>query len=218
MKTIFLDLDGTLIDSSKGLIGSFEYMFNTLGKPIPAKEDLQLYLGPVLKWSLEHLYHMELDLIPKACDIYHERYDSIGVYEYDVFEGVPEMLRELKDTGADIYIATAKGKHSARAEMEKEGLDELFAGMYGAIHERNITRKEQILGVALEEREIDATKAVMVGDRGSDILAGKLHHMTTVAALYGFGSEEELMAKEPDYAVRSVEELKELLLKLVEEK
>ena len=217
MKDIFLDLDGTLIDSSKGLLESFAYVFEQLGKETPSREELQLYLGPVLKWSLKHLYHMEPELIPRACEIYHERYDAVGVYEYTVFPGTPQMLKKLKQAGANLYIATAKDRSNAEVEMREEGLTDLFAGMYGAGSGASIVKKEQVLAKALEERGIRGSEAVMVGDRGSDLQAGRIHGMVTIAALYGFGSKEELLGENPDYAVRSVEELEALLLKLVKE-
>ena len=120
MKHIFLDLDGTLIDSSKGLLESFSYIFKKMGKPIPTREELQLYLGPVLKWSLENLYHMEPELIPEACKLYHSRYDAVGVYEYEVFPGIPQMIENLYAAGAKLYIATAKDRNNARVEMREE--------------------------------------------------------------------------------------------------
>jgi len=216
IKHIFFDMDGTIIDSSSGLMSSFEYMFQKINRPAPPRSELKKYLGPVIIWSLEHYYHLEPELIKPAREFYYEHYTKIGVHDYKIYDGVKDMKARLSGAGKRMYIATAKDCEMAEIEMKEQHMFEYFEGIFGAVYEKQIFKKEQVLELAMKEHNIIGTECVMVGDRGTDIIGGKEHGMTTVAVLYGFGEREELEETHPDYTVETVEQLEKLLAGLVE--
>ena len=79
MNTVIFDLDGTLSDSSEGIVRSINYALPKLGfKELP-KEELLQYIGPHLTSIFETLTgKKDDDFLIRAISIFRERYFSIG--------------------------------------------------------------------------------------------------------------------------------------------
>ena len=116
-----------------------------------------------------------------------------GWKENSVYEGIPEVLKQLKDAGAHLYIATSKPEPFAKRIAEHFGLDGYFDRIAGATLDERITGKGQVIQMLLEElADIPVSNIVMVGDREHDVLGAKEHGIACVGVLYGYGSRAEL--------------------------
>ena len=129
----------------------------------------------------------------QAIKAYREYFTDRGWKENSVYEGIPEVLKQLKDAGAHLYIATSKPEPFAKRIAEHFGLDGYFDRIAGATLDERITGKGQVIQMLLEElADIPVSKIVMVGDREHDVLGAKEHGIACVGVLYGYGSRAEL--------------------------
>ncbi|HID25424.1 MAG TPA: HAD family hydrolase, partial [Thermoplasmata archaeon] len=119
MRAFFFDLDGTLIES-KGIIS--ELINETLMEfgYAPFTEDEMLASIGIL---LEGLFSLKADkeIVPKMCQCYVDKYLKTGLQKMKTYEGVVELLRELKDDKIKMGIVTTKSEEEAKQVTEHFG-------------------------------------------------------------------------------------------------
>ena len=125
-KTIFFDLDGTLTDSGEGILKSLEYAFRELGFEVPDMKTLRMFIGPPLVTSFREYVNFDDETTEKAILKYRERYVVKGIYENSPYEGIPELLEELKNKGCRLAIATTKPEHMAKTVTDHYDLTKYF--------------------------------------------------------------------------------------------
>ena len=185
---VFFDLDGTLTDSSAGIIGSVHHALRRAGLPVP-EEDLAWLIGPPIQESLTTLVGAEGHA--QVFANYRERYDEVGWRENEPYAGIGELLDELAGSGHTLYVATAKPRVFAERILEHADLRRHFSRVFGSELDGVRTRKDELLRWARREFGIDGP-AVMVGDRRYDIEGARANGMRSVGVTWGFGSRREL--------------------------
>jgi len=197
--TLFFDLDGTLSDPSDGITRCIQHALECLGRPYPPKAELVQYIGPPLRWTFPKLLGSDEEaLIDAAVRYFRERFTDVGLFENEVYPGVREMLEKLHGDGHELYVVTSKPTIYAGRIIEHFGFDRFFLKVFGPQLDGRFDEKSELIGFILRERSIDPNGAIMIGDRARDIESGKAHGTRTIGVTYGFGSEAEIRAAEPD--------------------
>ena len=188
---VIFDLDGTLADSSQGILWSFRATLDRIG--VEAREDqLRELIGPPLGESFRILGVDEED-IDDVVALYREYYAERGVYEARLYDGVASTLKELSDQGVGLAVATAKRVDFARQMLASMGIADFFDEIAGASVDLRITSKFDVMAQVLNAWKIGGDRDVwMVGDRHYDMVAALAHKVSAVGALWGFGSDLEL--------------------------
>lgn len=214
------DLDGTLTDPREGITKCVQYALHHYGIEEPDLTKLEPFIGPPLTDSFMQFYGFPEKKAWEACEVYRERFIPIGAYENKVFEGVPEMLQQMKEKGIRIAIASSKPEVSVRKILEHFDLMQYFDVVVGSAPDGSHGRKEEIVERALSELGVQAlpdedrySQCAMVGDRKFDICGAKTHGVTAVGVSFGFADEGELEQAGADYIVDSIEEMAQLLMK-----
>ena len=207
---VVFDLDGTLTDSQEGIISATRYALEKMNAPIPENSVLRKFLGPPLLTSFKTHCGMTDEEAQTATDYYREYYVPGGWKKNRVYEGIRPLLQQLKKQGAKLYIATAKPIGICTTILEYFGLAQYFDCIAGALNGEKYPTKDVIIGRALQGAAY--TKAAMVGDRASDLRGAQLFGIDSIAAGYGYGSEEELRGAAPTHYVGSTASLAQLLL------
>ena len=104
-KYLLFDLDGTLTDPVVGITTCVQYALKSFGIEEPDLSKLEPFIGPPLKDSFKEFYNMDDEQAWKAVEKYRERFDEVGIFENEVYKGIPEMLRFLQSKG--FYLAVA---------------------------------------------------------------------------------------------------------------
>jgi len=210
-RALLFDLDGTLTDPSEGITRCIAHALECLGAPVPTAAALHEWVGPPLR-EMFAAYLASEGRGEQALACYRERFGRVGLYENELYPGVPALLAALRAQGTRLFLATGKPQPYARRILEHFGLLDFFALVGGATFDGTISSKAAVIGTLLPHLSAaERASCVMIGDREHDVAGARAHGLPCIAVGYGFGSAAELRACSPDYCVGSVAELHALL-------
>ncbi len=208
-KYILFDLDGTLTDSGEGITKSVVYALEKFGiKEEP--ENVKHFVGPPLKENFMLTYNFTEKQATDAVDFFRERYAPVGIFENYPYEGIKELLKDLKEAGYILLVATSKPHIHAETVLEKFELYQYFDYVLGSELHGSECKTEIMKDVLKKAGVEDLKEAIMVGDTIFDIEGARNVGVEVIAVEYGYGKKEEL--KEADFVVETVSDLKKLLL------
>lgn len=213
-KKILFDLDGTLTDPKVGITTCVQYALEHFGI-YEETDNLKKFIGPPLIDSFMEFYGLTEEQAREATVFYRERFAPIGIYENEVYPGIPEMLSELKDRGIILGVASSKPEPFVNQILKHFELDSYFDIVVGSLLDETRTKKEEVLEEAIRQLggTLEKDECAMVGDRKFDVASAKLYGLTSVGVKFGYAEPGELEKEEPDYIAETVEELKKYLCK-----
>lgn len=212
-EVILFDLDGTLTDSSPGIINSIIYALKKYDITVEDVSTLRRFLGPPLHESFKDFYGFDEKKSMEAVSFYRKYFSTKGLLENKVYDGIPQLLQELVDNGKRLILATSKPQEYTDRIMEHFELAKYFEFIAGSNMDGTRSKKADIIGYALQQCNIaDKSKAVMVGDRMHDIIGAKSVGIDSVGVEYGYGDYEELNNAGATYIAKTVDNLKNILL------
>ena len=192
-QTILFDLDGTLTDPGLGITNSVMYALKKFNIEVEDRSSLYKFIGPPLRESYAKYYHFSDEEITRAVAYYREYFSVKGIYENELYEGIAEMLEQIKDSGRKVVLATSKPEEFAAEILRYFHIDHYFDFVAGSTMDGTRVGKADVIAYALESHGItDLSLAVMVGDREHDILGAGEIGLDSIGVLYGYGSREEL--------------------------
>ena len=142
---------------------------------------------------------------------YREYFGTIGLFENEVYPGIPELLADLKDRGCRLYMATTKPTGFSRQIAERFQLLPYFEIISGSQPSGDNTKAE-VIRHAQDACGVDMARAVMVGDRLYDVEGAHECAIPCIGVCYGYGGRAELEAAGADFLADTVEDLRALLL------
>lgn len=130
-----------------------------------------------------------------------------------MYDGITELLQSLKNAGKRLLVATSKPQPFTDRIMEHFDLAKYFEFVAGSNMDGTRSKKAEVIEYALASGGItDKSNVVMVGDRMHDIIGAKAVGIDSIGVEYGYGDCDELSAAGATYIVKTVEDLKELLM------
>lgn len=208
---LLFDLDGTLTDPMVGITSSVQYALEKFGIHVRYLKELIPFIGPPLAESFQKFYGFSKEDAEKAIQYYREYYAPKGIFENEVYEGIPGMLAHLTEAGFTLLVATSKPTVFARKVLKHFGMEDYFSFVGGSELDGSRTKKAEVISYILKTCGIEAKEAIMIGDRRHDIEGGKACGLESVGVLYGYGTEQELTEAGADYIIRTVAELEDYL-------
>jgi len=212
---VLLDLDGTIIDSEPGVHAALRHALITGFGISPTQAELEEFMGPPLDEVLPRLYGMtDRADIQRFFELYCEVYFHGTEYEFDVYPGMPELIRDLSGAGIVLALATAKPGESAQRILEHAGVLDRFTFVAGSATDGSRQDKADVIAHAFENIEADGSthRIVMVGDRALDARAAGAHGVDSIVVDWGYAPSGELDDCGATHQVGSVTELRALLL------
>ncbi len=207
-KHLIFDLDGTLIDSSDGVVEAVNYSLRQVGAEEQPPEVIKPYIG----YPLEQMY-------PDFTDApYDELYAHFGVKAAEsvvrssvALPHVEKLLERLAGTDLKLAVATTKIRMHVDGIINKLGWGEYFDVIVGGDEAERFKPDPAIFQITLDRLGADPTRTMVVGDTINDVLAAKAVPMAVTAVASPYGNSEELIASEPDHFVQSIDRLPSLL-------
>lgn len=210
-KYLFFDLDGTLTDPMQGITRSVQYALRHFGIDEPDLRKLCPFIGPPLADSFRERYGMSPADAETAVAKYREYYAPKGIFENEIYPGIPELLAATSAAGRVNVMATSKPTPFAEQIAAHFDFAQYFRLISGSTFDGRRTTKADVIRYALDTLEIAPQEAVMIGDRRYDIEGAAETGLASIAVGWGYASPGELEAARPDRFAPDVETLRRLL-------
>ncbi len=190
-KAVIFDLDGTLADTSPGILNSHIHTLKATNLPIPAIDELRKLIGgPLLETYKKAFGFSEEDAV-KAVKIYREYYATEGVNQAEIYDGISQMLENLKNAGCKLMVATLKAQKFARPLLEKLNVAKYFDYICG-VDDNDTKTKTTLLLECIEFAGLPKEDVVLVGDSEFDCEGAKNTKIGFIGVTYGFGYKKEM--------------------------
>lgn len=192
---LYLDLDGTLVDSQEGILASINFALASLGLPQEESVKLRFALGPPMRDIMSSLLAKYGDTrVDSAIELYRAHYKVDGILKCRAYKGISELLSLLRGLNVTSIVVTSKRNEFARRMVSRAfGLDSV-AEIYGTPPDGSLDSKVLQLRHVLEETRDYGQSLAMVGDRREDVIAALENNVRSFGVLWGYGSAEELIS------------------------
>jgi phosphoglycolate phosphatase len=210
IKYILFDLDGTLIDSSVGVVSAVNQALESMGEEPQDPAIIKKFIGCPLRKMFESFSN-------NSFDVFLEKFQYFGKdIITDSAEPLPNVCQVLKRLHADGYlmgIGTTKFRIHLIGIIEKFKWEEYISVAVGGDEVPRVKPAPDIYIKALNLLGGDINNSLVVGDTVNDILAARAAGLPAVGVVSPFGDNGELVASRPDAVIQSIAELPPLLKK-----
>lgn len=180
------DVDGTLLDTTEGVLAAVRYTIAEKGLKPLTQEQLLRFIGPPIQNSFQEAYGLEGEVLQELATVFRNRYKDCELLKAAPYKGIFELLDGLRERDIRIAVATYKRQDYAITLLEHFGFDKYSRIIYGADHENKL-KKVDIIRKCLEDLKIeDYSRAVMIGDSSHDAMGARQVGVDFLGVTYGF--------------------------------
>jgi phosphoglycolate phosphatase-like HAD superfamily hydrolase len=208
---VIFDLDGTLTDSAAGIVASFIHALEAVGAEVPSGDLTTRIVGPPMNNTMAALGLGRRT--EAAVAAYRADYTRRGWAMNTMFDGISELLCDLRAAGVRLAVATSKAEPTATRILQHFGILDCFDVVAGASVDGTRAAKSEVLAHALQQLGPLPERVVMVGDRAHDVEGAAEHGIATIVVGWGYGQSDfdGPVSAAPAAHVATVEELREVL-------
>ena len=185
-KAVLFDLDGTLINTAPGIIACAKQVMTDLGIPLPDDSIMHRFIGPPLPKCFEAVAGCDEETCTRAAKRYKEIFGIHHIEKFKLYDGIVQLLLDLKAAGIKIAVATYKQVPAAYDSLNYFDLTKLFDAVEGSDLNSTFTKGE-IIPHAMDKLGVTAKDCVMIGDSPSDNTGAVDNGCDFIAARYGYG-------------------------------
>lgn len=209
-RVVLFDLDGTLTDSGRGVTYCVQKTLEYMKRPVPPQSILRKFVGPPMFDSFTKLCGMNAEDADFAIRHFRSIYD--GIMGNEIYEGIPELLAELRNAGAILAVATSKPGSMTQIVLKHFHLDGCFDLVSAADESDRGSGKEELILPVLKKTGCAPRDAVMIGDTKFDAGGAVKADTDFIGVLYGFGTRDEMVHAGAETFAEKVRDLYGLLL------
>lgn len=215
-KSVIFDFDGTICDTGEGIKKSAKYALDAFNIPSNDWQTLDCFIGPPLLVTFQEQFNQSAADADLLVQKFRERYTNTGIYECELYNGIKQLLINLKVDGIKIGIASSKPQVFVETLLNKFAIAKYFDSVCATSFAADCESKQNIIARCLKELETEPKDALMVGDRFYDIDGAKADMVDGAGALWGYGSKFEFIECGAKYIVDKVEDIESIALGLYE--
>ena len=193
-KAVIFDLDGTLIDSLPDIFHYVNITLEKFGEKKRAYNEVRAFIGYGAKNLVKKSFGGFIDGedLKERLDFYNREYTASGSPETKLFDGVKEVLIELKNRGYKLAILTNKPQITTEDVYKRYLSDIGFDVVFGAREGVKIKPDPEALNMILTELGVEKENAYFVGDGETDIITAINGCVKPVGVLWGYRNKDEL--------------------------
>lgn len=209
MKTLVIfDLDGTLLNTIHDLGEACNHALRKMGfsqHPIPAYNYM---VGNGVRKLMERAQpDADAETIDRLLEYFREYYDSHNTEHTKPYNGIPELLAELKARGVAIAVASNKYESATRSIVHHYFPDIEFASIQGQVPGRPTKPDPSVIFDILSMHPTPKSQVLYVGDSGVDMEAARRACVESIGVSWGFRPVSELRANLADHIVNQPSEI-----------
>lgn len=209
---VLFDFDGTLANTVPTIIKTARTVLLRHGLTDETLGDVRRLVGPPFPQAYSLVYGFSPEEATQITAEYRAIYTKLGVEGWPLFEGMRELLEDLRAAGRRLGVASSKRMGLVAQALEDNGVADLFDVAFGKPSDDNIS-KAQIIESALDALGAAPDETVMVGDRHHDVDAATACGMPCVGVSFGGATRPgELEDAGACSVAGTVDELRRVLL------
>lgn len=211
MKACIFDLDGTLTNTLESMTYSVNLTLKEMGLSQITKDQCRMFVGNGARVLIEESLKVSGDpkasRIEEGMKIYGRIFDQNCTYHVTPYEGIPEMLKALKDRGIHLAVLSNKPDRQTVKVVKEIFGDNIFD--YAQGQKDGIRRKPAPDGVwyLMEQMQVSKEECLYIGDSEVDVATGKNAGLKTIGVLWGFRDRKTLETAGADHLIERPEEL-----------
>lgn len=211
MKACIFDLDGTLTNTLESMTYSVNLTLKEMGLSQITKDQCRMFVGNGARVLIEESLKVSGDpkasRIEEGMKIYGRIFDQNCTYHVILYEGIPEMLKALKDRGIHLAVLSNKPDRQTVKVVKEIFGDNIFD--YAQGQKDGIRRKPEPDGVwyLMEQMQVSKEGCLYIGDSEVDAATGKNAGLKTIGVLWGFRDRKTLETAGADHLIERPEEL-----------
>ena len=229
MATVIFDWDGTIAESASGITRSVQYALSTVGVEESDVNELTHFIGPPLSVEFKKTYDMSADDIRKAILAFRTRYETEGILECNLYEGIEDLLQDAVERfGMSLAVASSKTESQLHRLVKHFNLESYFDVICGSAPEAEEperiktgkSNKAQVIEKTMHLMEmkygelVKADETYMIGDTIYDMEGASMQGIHSVGVTYGYGQRADLEKYGAETLIHSVDELYDYLYSL----
>lgn len=184
---ILFDVDGTLLNTSKGILSSIDYALDSHGLTLPDSFDRSELIGPPIQKSFARLFpSLSENEIKELSAAFREHYKNVDLLKADFYPSMEYVLKTLFARGYCLGVATYKREDYAVELMHAFGVDRYAKVIHGQDMAGKMT-KADVIRLCIQEAGHTPDTTIMVGDSLSDEEGAKDVGCLFLPVTYGFG-------------------------------
>ena len=211
MKACIFDLDGTLTNTLESMTYSVNLTLEEMGLSKITKDQCRLFVGNgarvLMEKSLKAVGDTDASRIEEGMEIYGRIFDRNCTYHVTPYEGIPEMLKALKDKGIQLAVLSNKPDRQTVKVVKAIFGEELFD--YAQGQKEGIRRKPEPDGVwyLMEQMHVSKEECLYIGDSEVDAATGRNAGLKAIGVLWGFRDRKTLETAGADDLIDRPDEL-----------
>lgn len=199
IKYVLFDLDGTLVDTSEGILESIRLAVEELGIDNINAEDMIRFIGPPLKTAFIEFCGMSSEQAEEVSKVFRKYYNEKGKFACALYPQMRETLSELKQCGYTLVVATSKPTVFAMDILKYLKIEHFFDEIVGSNMDNTRSAKHEVIQYILDKYNVrNLDQVVMIGDKSQDLIGAEKCRIHGIGVTYGFGTYEELAGAKHD--------------------
>lgn len=185
-KSVLFDLDGTLLDTTEGVLESAAHAARQMGYAELPHETMLKFVGPPIQNSFMTHYGADATTAQRAAEIFRDHYKNMALLKAKPYPQMLDVLAELRAHDFRIGVATYKREDYAITLLEHFGIAPFCQSMHGADNFNRLS-KADIVERCILELGAAKSETVLVGDTNHDAKGAAQAGVDFIAVTYGFG-------------------------------
>jgi len=206
---IIFDIDGTILQSNKLIFATFNYVTEKFLRKTTTPEEVIALFGPTEGVIIKQLFE---DNYENVMTDYYQFYKENHSKMAKVFDGITELIDELKSKGILLSIYTGKGKGSTEITLNELGIRDKFDMIVTGDDIEGHKPSPEGVDVFVNKYNLNRERVLIIGDAPPDVKAAKATGIKVASVLWDSYAKEEVLKMGSDYYFDTVEELSEFLL------
>lgn len=188
---VLFDVDGTLLDTSEGIMSSVCYVIKKYNLPTSGELVFKNFIGPPMQESLKSLFDMDEDRAMEIAQDYRVRYSNEDLLKAAPYDGIYDVIDYLKKNKIKFSIATYKRQDYAEKIIKEFGFADGAVSVLGADFEGKLKKKDIIEKCVKEAGISDLKRVLMIGDTVYDAAGAEAAGVDFLGVFYGFGFKDK---------------------------
>jgi len=208
---VVFDLDGTLLNTLPDIAGAMNRVLFRFGLPQHMEESYKQFTGNGARVLAQRALEGREEMLNAVYSAYLHEYARSSRVNTAPYEGIKELLAGLNRLQVQAIVYSNKDDPDTREVIAHyfPGID--FAAVRGALPDVPLKPDPAALLSILGELELKPEEGLYLGDTVMDMQCAKAAGIPAAAALWGFQTEEDLRAQEPEYAITQPMQLLDIL-------